>query len=132
MASFVPSGERARAVAGDGAVLRVRKRVPLVDQSLTVKSSLADATTFPSREQATAETREAWPPLDQSRLRATAGWDRKKQRVRATTKRCLRRRRGVLANPTARRDELRESLYGQRFAAEVRASCNSALPIMGI
>jgi hypothetical protein len=84
MASFVPSGDKAREVAGAGAVLRVRRRVPFVDHSFTVKSSLADARTVPSWEQATPETREAWPPLDQRELRAFAGRGHKQQRQKAT------------------------------------------------
>src|SRR5512144_2293821 len=84
MASFVPSGDKAREVAGAGAVLRVRRRVPFVDHSFTVKSSLTDARTVPSREQATPETRDAWPPLDQEGLRASAGRGHKQQRQKAT------------------------------------------------
>src|SRR5512140_3729153 len=84
MASFVPSGDQAREVAGAGAVLRVRRRVPFVDHSFTVKSSLADARTVPSWEQATPETREAWPPWDQRGLRAFACRGHKQQRQKAT------------------------------------------------
>jgi hypothetical protein len=42
----------------------------------------------------------------------------------------MNRLTGVLPNRTARRDELCESLDSERLAAEVRASCNSALRIV--
>jgi hypothetical protein len=46
--SLVLSGEKARVLSWNGSVFKVPSKVPLVDQILSVASSLAEAMTRPS------------------------------------------------------------------------------------